>query len=49
MSGLADSYASNRPMRLAYADPPYPGKAHLYPENSEVDHTVMPLIDAATR
>ena len=25
-------------MRLAYADPPYPGKAHLYPENTEVDH-----------
>lgn len=25
-------------MRLAYADPPYPGKAHLYPENQEVDH-----------
>jgi hypothetical protein len=25
-------------MRLAYADPPYPGKAHLYPEQREVDH-----------
>lgn len=25
-------------MRLAYADPPYPGKAHLYPEQTEVDH-----------
>ncbi len=25
-------------VRLAYADPPYPGKAHLYPENTEVDH-----------
>ena len=24
--------------RLAYADPPYPGKAHLYPEQREVDH-----------
>jgi hypothetical protein len=25
-------------MRLAYADPPYPGCAHLYQENTEVDH-----------
>jgi hypothetical protein len=25
-------------VRLAYADPPYPGKAHLYPECREVDH-----------
>lgn len=25
-------------MRLAYADPPYPGKADRYPENEEVDH-----------
>lgn len=25
-------------MRLAYADPPYIGCAHLYPENEEVDH-----------
>jgi hypothetical protein len=25
-------------VRLAYADPPYPGKAHIYPENTEVDH-----------
>jgi hypothetical protein len=25
-------------VRLAYADPPYPGKAHLYPEKTEVDH-----------
>jgi hypothetical protein len=24
--------------RLAYADPPYPGCAHLYPEKTEVDH-----------
>ncbi len=30
-------------MRFAYADPPYPGKAHYYPENSEVDH--VSLID----
>ncbi len=28
-------------MRLAYADPPYPGKAHLYPENEEVDHAEL--------
>lgn len=28
-------------MRLAYADPPYPGKAHLYPENTEVDHAEL--------
>ncbi len=25
-------------MRYAYADPPYPGLGHLYPENAEVDH-----------
>ena len=25
-------------MRFAYADPPYPGMAHFYPENTEVDH-----------
>lgn len=25
-------------MRIAYADPPYVGCAHLYPENQEVDH-----------
>ena len=25
-------------MKFAYADPPYPGMAHLYPENTEVDH-----------
>ncbi len=28
-------------VRLAYADPPYPGKAHLYPENTEVDHVEL--------
>lgn len=27
-----------RRMNLAYADPPYPGNAHLYPERREVDH-----------
>jgi hypothetical protein len=30
--------AAERPMRFAYADPPYPGRAHKYPENEEVDH-----------
>lgn len=30
--------AAAQPMRFAYADPPYPGKAHLYPERKEVDH-----------
>lgn len=25
-------------MRFAYADPPYPGMANLYPEKQEVDH-----------
>ena len=28
-------------MRLAYADPPYPCKAHLYPEKMEVDHVEL--------
>lgn len=28
-------------MRLVYADPPYPGKAHLYRENTEVDHVEL--------
>lgn len=28
-------------MRFAYADPPYPGKAHLYPEGREVDHRAL--------
>lgn len=28
-------------MRLAYADPPYPGCAHLYPEKTEVDHAEL--------
>lgn len=28
-------------MRMAYADPPYIGMAHLYPENEEVDHQVL--------
>lgn len=28
-------------LRIAYADPPYPGLAHLYPENTEVDHVEL--------
>lgn len=28
-------------MRFAYADPPYPGCAHLYPEKQEVDHAEL--------
>ena len=28
-------------MCVAYADPPYPGCAHLYPENEEVDHALL--------
>lgn len=33
--------ATSRPMRFAYADPPYPGKAGLYPEREEVDHAQL--------
>jgi len=29
---------TQRAMRLAYADPPYPGLAHYYPEKREADH-----------
>jgi hypothetical protein len=28
-------------MRFAYADPPYPGLAHYYPERQEVDHASL--------
>lgn len=28
-------------MRFAYADPPYPGCAAFYPENTEVDHAAL--------
>jgi hypothetical protein len=28
-------------MRLGYADPPYPGCAHFYPEQREVDHAAL--------
>ncbi|MCT2587786.1 hypothetical protein [Actinophytocola gossypii] len=40
--GPAQAVDPGRPLRLAYADPPYPGKAHLYrghPDYAgEVDH-----------
>ena len=38
---------TDTPKRLAYADPPYPGCAHLYPEKQEVDHAQ--LIDRLER
>lgn len=28
-------------MKIGYADPPYPGCAHLYPEKTEVDHSAL--------
>jgi len=39
--GRADIEATDRPMTFAYADPPYPGKASLYPEKTEVDHASL--------
>lgn len=33
--------AGARPMRFAYADPPYIGQAHRYPEKTEVDHRAL--------
>jgi hypothetical protein len=43
--GYADSVAPGRPLRLAYADPPYPGKAWLYRDHpdyrGEVDHAAL--------
>ena len=43
--GHADSVAPGRPLRLAYADPPYPGKAWLYRDHldygGEVDHAAL--------
>ena len=32
---------ASRAMRFAYADPPYPGKAHYYPEREDVDHQAL--------
>jgi hypothetical protein len=28
-------------MRFCYADPPYPGCAHFYPEKTEIDHATL--------
>lgn len=43
--GQARSVAAGQPLRLAYADPPYPGNAHLYRDHrdygGEVDHTAL--------
>ena len=43
--GYAGSVAPGRPLRLAYADPPYPGKARLYRDHpdyrGEVDHAEL--------
>ena len=43
--GYADSVAPGRPLRLAYADPPYPGNARLYRDHpnygGEVDHAAL--------
>ena len=43
--GYAESVAPGRPLRLAYADPPYPGKTRLYRDHAdyggEVDHAVL--------
>ncbi len=43
--GYAESVAPGRPLRLAYADPPYPGNARLYRDHpdygGEVDHAEL--------
>jgi hypothetical protein len=41
--GVAPAEAAERPMRFAYADPPYPGLARRYygPEAREVDHAEL--------
>ena len=43
--GMARELAAGEPIRVAYADPPYPGKAHLYRGHrdyaGEVDHQVL--------
>lgn len=44
--GPSDPHAT--PTHFGYADPPYPGKASLYPENSEVDHRALVLELEAT-
>ena len=43
--GYAEAVAPGRPLGLAYADPPYPGKAHLYRDHpdygGEVDYAAL--------
>lgn len=39
--GRSDIQATGRPMRFAYADPPYPGKSKYYAERREVDHASL--------
>jgi len=39
--GRSEIQVTCRPMVFAYADPPYPGKAHYYPEQTEVDHVSL--------
>jgi hypothetical protein len=43
--GYAESVAPGHPLKLAYADPPYPGKAWLYRDHrdygGEVDHAAL--------
>lgn len=43
--GYGESVAPGRPLRLAYADPPYPGNARLYRDHpdygGEVDHAAL--------
>jgi len=43
----AELEQTDRPMSFAYADPPYPGKSHYYPEQREVDHAS--LVDRLTK
>ena len=44
-AGQAGPVAGGRPLRLAYADPPYPGNARLYRDHpdyaGEVDHAAL--------
>jgi hypothetical protein len=50
--GYADSVAPGRPLRLAYADPPYPGKVRLYRDHpdygGEVDHAASQCKSSGT-
>lgn len=38
---LVERNAAGAPARLALADPPYPGRGHLYPEGVEVNHALL--------